>query len=587
MARIHHLNIGTRLGFGFAAVLCLQLLVAGIGMSQMATLSDRLTEFTEVSEAKLKALGDVERAVAARAIAARNLALVDLPIQQKADLERVKTAQAHLDDGFKDLGRLMSAPGTDRRERAMFEQLKELEAKYLPIANDVVNLATTLRSSEAVQRLSKDCMPQLTLVTEHLATFGSLLRQQASDGAAAAHADYVRAKWVMVLVALGSLVGGFVVAWRLTRSITRPIGEAVAMAERVATGDLTSRIDVHGSDEAAKLLAALRRMNDSLVEVVGRVRRTSDSMATGSSQIAAGNADLSRRTEEQASSLQQTASSMEELASTVKSNAESAGQASQLAVDASAVAARGGEVVGQVVTTMQEISASSRKIADIIGVIDGIAFQTNILALNAAVEAARAGEQGRGFAVVAGEVRSLAQRSAQAAKEIKALIGASVERVEAGSRLVNDAGATMHDIVDHVRKVSDLIGEISSATGEQSSGIDQVNGAVSQLDRVTQQNAALVEQSAAAAQSLRQQAGQLVEAVAVFRVNEEQGMRVPAASHVPSVKQPVPAPAKVPTLKDMPGSGAGVRIDKPASTAKSQPVPAVAAAAETEDWTSF
>ncbi|MBC7994160.1 MAG: HAMP domain-containing protein [Rhizobacter sp.] len=306
--------------------------------------------------------------------------------------------------------------------------------------------------------------------------------------------------------------------WAVTRSITVPLDQAVKVAETVAKGDLSSRIGTTSKDEIGQLLAALGRMNDSLVGIVGQVRNASDSIATGSAEIATGNADLSQRTEEQASNLQQTAASMEQLTVTVKNNADTARQATQLASSAASVAAQGGEVVGQVVSTMQDISHSSKKIADIIGVIDGIAFQTNILALNAAVEAARAGEQGRGFAVVAAEVRSLAQRSAQAAKEIKNLIGESVGKVEAGTRLVDDAGRTMGDIVAQVQKVSDLIGEISSASGEQTMGIGQISDAVTQLDQVTQQNAALVEESAAAAESLKHQAASLAQTVSVFKL---------------------------------------------------------------------
>jgi len=302
------------------------------------------------------------------------------------------------------------------------------------------------------------------------------------------------------------------------RGITEPLQQAITIARRVANGDLGSRIDVSHGNELGDLLRSLKLMNESLVTIVGSVRDSSDSIAIGAGQIATGNADLSQRTEQQAGSLQQTASSMEELSTTVRANADAALAAEKLAKSASEVATRGGATVMTAVATMNEINTSSKKIADIIGVIDGIAFQTNILALNAAVEAARAGENGRGFAVVAGEVRSLAQRSAQAAREIKTLIAASVERVEVGSRQVGEAGRTMEDIVGQVKRVSDLIAEISSATSEQSGGLGQVGEAVSQLDRVTQQNAALVEESAAAAESLKQQAARLVGAVAAFKV---------------------------------------------------------------------
>jgi len=295
----------------------------------------------------------------------------------------------------------------------------------------------------------------------------------------------------------------------------------VKVARTVAGGDLGSTIAVSRHDELGELQGALKAMNESLVRIVSDVRHGSDSIATGSDQIATGNADLSTRTEQQASSLQETAASMEQMNATVRNSADTARQATQLASAASGAAVRGGEVVGQVVATMQDIQHSSQKIGDIIGVIDGIAFQTNILALNAAVEAARAGEQGRGFAVVASEVRNLAQRSAEAAKEIKGLIGASVDKVDAGSRLVGDARAAMEDIVGQVRRVTDLIAEIGAATAEQSNGIGQVNTAITQLDQATQQNAALVEESAAAAESLRTQAARLAEAVGFFRLGGE------------------------------------------------------------------
>jgi methyl-accepting chemotaxis protein len=350
-----------------------------------------------------------------------------------------------------------------------------------------------------------------------MAKFGEYQDALATDHVAEAGAGLKRAENLLLVLALLSLLTGGVMAWLITRSVTAPLREAVSVSERIAANDLSQDLHSDRRDELGTLLRALAGMQTSLRRMVSQVRGATDSISTASAEIATGNADLSARTEQTASNLQQTAASMEQLTGTVKQSADAARQANQLASSSAEVAARGGQVVSQVVSTMDEINASSKKISDIIGVIDGIAFQTNILALNAAVEAARAGEQGRGFAVVAGEVRSLAGRSAEAAREIKGLIGASVERVEAGSRLVADAGQTMQEIVGSVQRVSDIIGEITAASAEQSDGIGQVNGSVLQLDQMTQQNAALVEESAAAAESLKDQASRLAQVVGRFR----------------------------------------------------------------------
>jgi methyl-accepting chemotaxis protein-1 (serine sensor receptor) len=390
----------------------------------------------------------------------------------------------------------------------------------------------------------------------------------------------------LLIVSAAAIVIAIAAAVWLIRSITAPLARAVEVADRVAGGDLTTHIDVDSRDETGQLLSALQRMQQSLVRTVSVVRQNSESVASASAQIASGNNDLSARTEQQASALEETAASMEELGSTVRQNADNARTANQLAMNASTVAAQGGEVVAEVVETMKGINASSNKIADIISVIDGIAFQTNILALNAAVEAARAGEQGRGFAVVAGEVRSLAGRSAEAAKEIKSLIMASVERVEQGTLLVDKAGATMTEVVTAIRRVTDIMGEISAASSEQSAGVDQIGEAVTQMDQATQQNAALVEEMAAAAASLNTQAGELVHAVAVFQLD----------ANAPAARASVPA-AKVATAAPQGALNRARAVAKPASAPRAAAPRALPAAkaptapatpkANNDDWESF
>jgi methyl-accepting chemotaxis protein len=384
-----------------------------------------------------------------------------------------------------------------------------------------------------------------------------------------------------------AIIAALVVAVYSARATVGQLRAASQVAGKLADGDLGARFSIDSRDELGELSDALDRMREAFAKMIGDIRNTSESVSAASSQIAQGNADLSNRTEQQASNLQQTAASMEQLSSTVKNNANTARQANQLAASASEVAARGGQAVGQVVSTMGEIQASSRKIAEIIGVIDGIAFQTNILALNAAVEAARAGEQGRGFAVVAGEVRNLAQRSAQAAREIKQLISDSVQKVDSGSRQVTEAGQTMQDIVDQVRRVADLIGEITSATLEQDSGIGQVNAAVTQLDQMTQQNAALVEQSAAAAESLKEQAARLAQAVAIFKLGRHETAQVIAqarASSQAAVKsarqEPGTPKAAAPKVNPRPLSR-----PNPAGPATRAPPPAKPS--KNDDWEEF
>jgi methyl-accepting chemotaxis protein len=468
------------------------------------------------------------------------------------------TGATNFADVVRSFQRSISA-GTDKR--SVIEDLsKRADASFrraMTLADEKIVKSKTLDSASAeyVREMTERIDEQYALIEQATAVL---------DGILARRTDTIRNRMLGVVAVLLVFFGAAaVVMFTVARSLSKSAREAVEVAEAVAAGDLTHAIEVTGTDEIALLQGALARMVSRLRAMVQQVESGVSSMATASSEIAQGNQDLSSRTEQQASSLQQTAASMEQMTSTVKHNADTASQASQLASAASEVAERGGTVVAQVVSRMGEISASSRKIEEIITVIDGIAFQTNILALNAAVEAARAGEQGRGFAVVAGEVRNLAQRSAQAAREIKGLIGDSVAKVDAGSKLVNEAGTTMGEIVSQVKRVTDLIGEITSATMEQSSGIGQVNQAVTHLDQMTQQNAALVEQSAAAAQSLKEQADRLAQAVAMFKLSQAEARAVIGAAQVSSRAQGV-GPAKPQAVAPAPTPAVKPAAPKPA-----------------------
>ncbi|MEQ1777479.1 MAG: methyl-accepting chemotaxis protein [Nitrosomonas sp.] len=414
---------------------------------------------------------------------------------------------------------------TAEEERLAKKKL-ELHAVYVASVTRILQMTMAGNTEGATKELKEVAEPLFYDLHETIYSMITLQGNVAAEKYAEAQSEYNYIFMVTSIIVSSGVLLAVIVGFFLIRAIVGPLNEGIAIANAVASGDLTSRIDVHSTNETGRLMMALKQMNDNLVELVGKVRMGTDSITTASSEIAAGNSDLSQRTEEQASSLEETASSMEELAATVKQNADNARQANQLAAGASEVAVKGGAVVSQVVQTMSSINESSKKIVDIISVIDGIAFQTNILALNAAVEAARAGEQGRGFAVVATEVRTLAQRSATAAKEIKELIKDSVSKVEDGTRLVDEAGATMDEIVSAVKRVTDIMSEISAASQEQSAGIEQVNQAVTQMDEVTQQNAALVEEASAAAESMQEQAQALTQAVTVFKLSG--GYRAPA-----------------------------------------------------------
>ncbi|MFY2834131.1 methyl-accepting chemotaxis protein [Achromobacter xylosoxidans] len=498
--------------------------------------------YVQMLRATIRAdIAAAQRAAGDKAGAAENTRIVQqLLTDGKAKLERFKAIPKTTDIGREAEGQLLASfNGFAEGLQAMLGALDRGDnAEYLKLKN-----TKTAAASGAFSKQLTEFANTITAYSEE---------QVASSRANGAVMTYVYLALVLVILAVS--LGAFLFMNRVVLRPLRMVGESF---DRIAGGDLTTRVDVQSTNEIGVLMAAVKRMQESLARTVATVRRGVDEINVGSREISAGNTDLSSRTEEQAASLEETAASMEELASTVKQNADNARQANQLAASASDVAERGGSAVAEVVNTMQGISASSRKISEIVSVIDGIAFQTNILALNAAVEAARAGEQGKGFAVVAGEVRSLAQRSAQAAKEIKGLIEDSVSKVGAGSQQVERAGATMQEIVASVKRVTDIMGEISAASEEQSSGIDQVNRAVSQMDEVTQQNAALVEEAAAAAGSLQEQAQRLAEAVAVFKINAGDVIEVPArqlAQHrsaprvaAPQAETVAPTPAPAPT----------------------------------------
>jgi methyl-accepting chemotaxis protein len=563
---MNNLKLSSRLALGFGVVLVLLALVAAVGVSRMARLNGNLEDIVNINNEESRLAVAMRIAINQVSTATRNIVLLTDEAAMKAEMERLQKSRADYDAAEQKLGRMFSELSeTSAEEKALFARIRELKDTARPAINKVIELGLANKADEAISILMKDAQPAQAAWLLALGELAQLEDGLSKKAAAEAQADYAVGRNVMLGASLAALLVGIAAALVLTRGILRQLGGEPAYATevvgRIAGGDLSVPVEVKAGDTTS-LLAAMKRMQAALVDVVENIRSGSDSIATGSGQIATGNADLSQRTEEQASNLQQTAASMEQLNSTVRNNADVARQANLLASSASEVAGKGGEVVGKVVHTMEEISAASKRIADIIGVIDGIAFQTNILALNAAVEAARAGEQGRGFAVVAGEVRTLASRSAEAAKEIKTLIGASVEKVENGTGLVAEAGRTMDDIVAQVRRVNDLIAEISAATVEQTSGIGQINDAVTQLDQVTQQNAALVEESAAAADSLRTQADLLVQAVATFRTTGERRAAAQAAAPRPQpvVRKPVlakPAAQRAPKAVAMAGGEAG------------------------------
>ena len=570
--RLLNMKVGARLALGFGVVLALMFGLAAVTLVKLAAIGSN----TEVilTEEWVKADAAHQLNTLVRGNAARTLEL--FVAADPAQRARIKASIAQNRQEVTALLEGLQAKVRRPEGKALLEKIVETRTRYVASFTRVAAELDAGRLYEAQQVVNGETLPALEELRTHVGALLALQKQLVDERGATIEAQIQLTRLLIVACTLGALVFGVLCALWLTRTITRPLAAAVAVAEKVADGDLTSRIEPRGRDELAALMTALQRMNEGLQKIIGTVRDGTGAIASASQEIATGNADLSSRTEQQASSLEETASSMEELTSTVKQNADNARQANQLAASASAVAVKGGEVVGQVVGTMTSINESSKKIVDIIAVIDGIAFQTNILALNAAVEAARAGEQGRGFAVVASEVRSLAQRSAAAAKEIKQLITDSVGKVADGTRLVDEAGRTMGDIVASVQRVTDIMAEISAASQEQSSGIEQVNQAVTQMDEATQQNAALVEQAAAAAESLQEQAARLTEAIGIFRISH-----LAVANEDAPARPPRPASdGKVAALPVRPV----VRERKPAAPASGRR----SAAAGTDDvWEEF
>jgi len=516
-----NIAIGRRLAMGFAVTILLGILIAAIAIWRLNDVSVATHEMMASPLAKERMIGDWSSKIDSAIRRTSAIAKSADPSLAKYFADESKASSAISADLQKKIEALLVADD----EKALFGRISEQRKLYLSTRDQVAKLKAAGDVEGSEKAFEGGFAPA---AAAYQALIADLLKmQRARIDATATEIDAIgdRSRQLLIALAVLTLALGTFSAWSLTVGITGPLREAVDAASRVAGGDLTGTIVARSQDETGQLLRALGDMNQSLFNIVTQVRSGTESIKVASSEIAAGNHDLSARTEQQAGALEETASSMEELTSTVRTNADNARQANQMATAAAGAAAKGGEVVQQVVGRMNAIDASSRRIVDIIGTIDGIAFQTNILALNAAVEAARAGEQGRGFAVVASEVRNLAQRSAAAAKEIKELIGDSVAEVAEGSKLVAQAGATMDEIVTSVRRVNDVISEIATAGNEQSSGIEEVNQAIVQMDSVTQQNAALVEQSAAAAESMQQQAGALAEVVSVFRT----GAVLPAA----------------------------------------------------------
>ena len=566
MAVLANLSIGKRLGAGFALMLAMTVAVAFAGIWHLRSMAADTRAMMDIPMAKQQMIaewrtqtfGAVRRTIAV--VRSADPTLADF-FKQDAEVTSARATEL-----IKKIEPLLSS----EQEKQQFRKINALRKVYTLAKDGAVKAKSEGRTEEAARMLEQEFVPAAKAYENSVGVLVEMEQQQIAAAGHRIEASIASSTRTIAILSAIAMIVGIVCSWRLTRGIVAPIREAVDLAEAVAAGDLTRNIAAHSTDETGALLRALSHMNDSLVRIVADVRGGTDAIHGAAGEIASGNLDLSGRTEQQASALEETAASMEELTSTVKQNAENARQANQLTLAASEVATRGGVVVGEVVATMNAINESARKIVDIITVIDGIAFQTNILALNAAVEAARAGEQGRGFAVVAGEVRTLAQRSAAAAKEIKTLIDDSVDKVHHGSELVDRAGATMAEIVQSVNRVTDIMSEITAASQEQTAGIEQINGAVAQMDQVTTQNAALVEEASAAAASLQEEATALAHTVGAFKLDVAAGVRSTIAE--PRVVNTLPAVvAKAPLKRPAPVAATAAKPAAPKAAVKSAP----------------
>ena len=590
------MKISTRLTLAFAAMALAMAMLGGLAIYKVVGVQRALSTVMDDRYVNIRLAIGIKLGSNEVSQALRNLFIMTDPADIKAQYDLIGISSKRANESMEKLKQNI----TSDAGKAAYTRLLEARAAYRAPRDQMIELLRAGKMDEAKIALLKEVRPVQIAYMDRIEDLVALQDKLMDESGAEVNASVQSTKLTVATLLAATFALACVLAVWIVRSTTRPIVEAVGIARAIAAGDLAMEIRADGRNETGLLLAALHEMKTRLATTVGEVRRNAECVAAASAQIAQGNNDLSSRTEQQASSLEETAASMEELNATVRQNADNARQANQLAAAASSVAIQGGEVVGEVVGTMKGINDSSKKITDIIGVIDGIAFQTNILALNAAVEAARAGEQGRGFAVVAGEVRSLAQRSAEAAKDIKTLISASVERVEHGTALVDRAGTTMQEVVASIRRVTDIMGEISAASVEQSAGVSQVGDAVTSMDQATQQNAALVEESSAAAESLKVQAQQLVNAVAVFKLSS-QDARPAAAAPAPVAAAAVVAERRSPdratnVTRIHPQPKAAASAAPAANTpapAKAAPRPAPAApavaAASTgaDDWESF